>query len=224
MTDLHIVFTESGDDYGWTIESPQVPELIGGRSTSEELLADAPDIIDWATDRQVFDHIFAHEQHIVADPQGRQYLIRWQFTDDDHNSDARYETAGRLNFAVTSGLITPEEFGQHPALELTGERLYIAVVGTDTLGWIQDQLSDRENCCILAEHLGDGAVANLPFAPTGTLKTGIDVEKLGLTRDSTFDEMRDAVLAHEIESLKKTYIPQDTEIPRHITGFTGALS
>ena len=29
MADLHVVYTETGDDYGWTIESPQIPELIG---------------------------------------------------------------------------------------------------------------------------------------------------------------------------------------------------
>ena len=56
---------------------------------------------------RLFDRVAAHEQHLVEDPEGHQYLIRWQFNDAD-NYDARYETASRLNFAVTSGLITPK--------------------------------------------------------------------------------------------------------------------
>ena len=225
MADLHIVYTESGDDYGWTIASPQIPELIGGRATSDELVADTLEIIEWAMDEsQSFDRVAAHEQHLVEDPEGHQYLIRWQFNDAD-NYDARYETASRLNFAVTSGLITPEEWGQHRPLTFTGERLYVVVVGTDTLGWIQDQLSDSEDCCVLAEHLSDGAVAHLPFAQSGMLRNGVNIESLGLNRDSTFSEMLDAVLAREVESMRKTYLPREAvwEIPRHIAGATAAF-
>ena len=36
--------------YGWTIASPQIPELIGGRATSDELVADTSEIIEWAKD------------------------------------------------------------------------------------------------------------------------------------------------------------------------------
>ena len=226
MTDLHLIYTEAGDDFGWTIESPQIPELIGGRSTGEELVEDTPAIIDWAVDEDAsFDEIYAHEQHLIEDPQGRQYLIRWQFNDEG-NYDERYQTASRLNYAVTSGMVTPEEFGEHPALPLTGERLYIAVIGTDTLGWIQDQLSDRECCCVLAQHLEDGAVIHPPCAPSGVMQAGLPIEKLGLHRDSTFSEMLDAVLAREVESLWKTQLPSEAtrEIPSHIVGTKTALS
>lgn len=218
MTDLHIIYTEAGDEYGWTIESPQLPDLIGGRNTSEELLADTAEIIEWAMDDDAaYDPVYAHEQHLVYDPDGREYLIRWQFN-DEANYEARLETAGRLNHAVTAGLITPGEWGEHAPLSVTGERLYIAVVGTDRLGWVQDQLSDRDNACVLAEHLEDGAVVHLPFAQSGVLRAGLSIELLGLNRDSTFNDMLDAVLAREVDALGKTYLPKESKgIPRLLT-------
>ena len=116
---------------------------------------------------------------------------------------------------------------------MTGERLYVVVVGTDTLGWIQDQLSDSEDCCVLAEHLSDGAVAHLPFAQSGMLRNGVNIELLGLNRDSTFSEMLDAVLAREVESMRKTYLPRELfgkfpaisqELLQHFANFAVSLS
>jgi predicted RNase H-like HicB family nuclease len=217
MTDLHIVYTETGDSYGWTIESPQIPELIGGRDTVEELVADTDEIIEWAKDSGTeFDGLFVHEQHLVVDPAGREYLIRWQFNSDDY--DARYETAGRLNYAVLNGWGDDDEIAQQPVLP-TGERLFIAAVGADTLGWVEDQLSECGGCCVLAEHLGDGAVANVPFGVTGQLgPRGVNIKQLGLNRESTFREMADAVISHELDKLREVHLPPDAVrgIARHM--------
>lgn len=215
MTDLHIVYTEAGDEYGWTIESPQIPELIGGRSTIEELILDTPGIVEWAKDQdQTFERTFMHEQHLVADPDGGHYLIRFQVNHDD-DDESRYETASRLNFAIVNGLVLRDEYGPHPPLN-TGERLYVVAVGTDTLGWIRDQLDGRDQPCVLAEDTGDGAVVHLPFAPTGVLPGGLNTESLGLDRESTFTEMLNAVLAREVLSLT-TRLPRggSQPIPRH---------
>lgn len=217
MTDLHIVYTETGDNYGWTIESPQIPELIGGRNTAEELVADTSEIIEWAKDSGTeFDKQYVHEQHLVVDPAGREYLIRWQFNSDDY--DARYETVGRLNYAVLNGLADDDEIAQQPVLP-TGERLLIAAVGADTLGWVEDQLSERGGCCVLAEYLGDGAVVNVPFGVTGQLDTrGVNIKELGLNRESTFREMADAVTSHELNKLREFHLPPNATrgIPRHM--------
>jgi predicted RNase H-like HicB family nuclease len=105
---LHVVYTESGDDYGWTVESPQIPELIGGRNTAEELVADTAGIIAWAKDDAAdYDRLFVHEQHLVTDPSGRDYLIRW--ASDLEDSEARYETASRMNAGVRNGLMDDDE-------------------------------------------------------------------------------------------------------------------
>ncbi len=186
---------------------------------ADELVVDTEEIVEWAKDDGVeFDRVHMHEQHLVADSSGREYLIRWQLNAED--SDARYETAGRMNFAVHSGLMGDDEIARQPVLPTTGERLIIAVVGTDTLGWIEDQLSEREGCCLLVEHLGDGAVWNVPFGLAGLLglRRTMSTKELGLTRDSTFRQLTDAVISGEIEHLKKTHLPPHAvdAIPRHV--------
>ena len=221
MADLHLVYTDSGDAYGWTIESPQIPELIGGRDTSEELLADTADIVEFAIDQGAeFDRIYRHEQHLVVDPEGREYLIRWEF--DGNDADERYDTASRLNFAVGHGLMDESELEQQPTLPTTGERLMIAVVASDTLGWIEDQLSERSACCVLVQGLGNGALTNVPFGIEGFLGCRRSTKELGLTRSSTIQEMVDAVLAAEVEDLRTTHLPPDAsdEIPRHMPNLT----
>lgn len=217
MADLHVVYTETGDDYGWTIESPQIPELVGGRKNAEDLVRDTAEIIAWAKDDDVeYDPVFLHEQHLVTDPSGREYLIRWWF--DAEDSDARYETARRMNSAVHNGFMEADELAQQPVLPTTGERLLIAVVGTDTLGWIEDQLSQRDGCCVLVEHAGDGAVWSVPFGLDGLLgsQRARSTKELGLTRDSTFRDLKDAVVASELNNLRETHLPPDAVdcIPR----------
>lgn len=220
MSDLHIVYTETGEAHGWTIESPQLPDLIGGNNSITDLVAETGEIVQWAKHPDdVFDRTFGHEQHLVADPHDRQFLIRWQFDNGefDRDYDARRHTAERLNYAISNGLITGDELAPHPVLHTTGERLFIVVLATDTLGWMMDQLSERTDCCVLAQHLEDGAIINIPFRHR-LLPTAAPIEYVGLTRDSTFTEMVDAVLAREVSELRKTTIPAGatSDLPRHI--------
>lgn len=202
MADLHVIITETAGD-GWTIESPQLPGLIGGRNTTEELAADLGEIIEWAKEPgQSFDRLFVHEQHLVTDPDGNEFLIRFLAGGPEGDYEARHMTGMRLNHGVLNGMISDEGYVKHPPVSITGEQLYVCVRGSDTLGWMQDQLLEREGGCVLAELLDDaGAVINIPFGPAGTLPNGVDINKLGLTRDSTFDEMRAAVIDHELASL-----------------------
>lgn len=205
MADLHVIVTESGD-YGWTFETPQIPELIGGRDTTAEIIAELPAIVEWAKEPgETFDQVFAHEQHQVRDPEGNEYLIRFQFNGPDKDYEARHDTAGRINYAVLNGLVTEEERGQHPPVLTTGERLYVCVRDADTLGWIQDQLLEREVSCLLVQHSEDGALLHVPYGRTGQLQNGIDTDALGLNRDSTFAEMAEALFRREVESLRRTY-------------------
>lgn len=197
MSDLHVIYTESGDEYGWSIESPQIPELVGGRDTITELLADTASILDFAgASESAFDRVVTHEQHAVVDPDGDEYLLRWQISDSDTYAQ-RYETATHLNAAILDGHYDSAQKAMQPQLATT-ERLLIAVVPADTLGWAEDQLTDG-GCAVLNQHQGDGAIYAIPFGKLGL--GGVpkfDSDDLGLTRESTFAEMLDAVLSGEL--------------------------
>ncbi|MES5383903.1 hypothetical protein ABVN64_30360 [Mycolicibacterium conceptionense] len=205
MSDLHLIITETGG-YGWTVESPQLPELIGGRNTSTELAADLVEIVEWAKEPDVtFDRTFIHEQHVVGDPDGNEFVIRFLANGTTADYEARHLTGMRLNHAVLNGLLTADDYARHPTVATTGERLYVCARGEDTLGWVQDQLLEREVCCVLADLLGDdGAVINIPYGRTGVLPNGVNIEALGVTRESTFDELQAAVIGHEIDSIRRS--------------------
>ena len=198
MTDLHIIYSESGEDYGWSIETPQIPELVGGRNTIAELIADTPSIIEFASDPgQEFDRTVLHEQHLVIDPDGDEYLIRWAH---DSHEDERRNTAARLNHSVLNGL-HPEDKPKQPTLA-TGERLLIAVQRDDTVGWIQDQLGSHMACVLSQRDSGSDAIYSIPFGDNGLGGAKRwTLEDLGLTRDSTFSEMFDAVMSSEAKDL-----------------------
>ncbi len=205
MPDLHLIIT-AADGYGWTVESPQLPQLIGGRATAAELVDDLPGIIDWAKDPDTeYDQVFTHEQHVVTTPDGHDFLIRFLTSGDSTDYQARHITGMRLNYAIGNGLLTAEDYTKHPAVATTGERLYVCARGSDTLGWVQDQLLEREVCCVLAEQIDDdGAVINIPYGRDGVLANGIDIDDLGVTRDSTFDELQAAVIGYEIDSIRRS--------------------
>ncbi|MBF6358295.1 hypothetical protein IU449_27740 [Nocardia higoensis] len=211
-TDLHLIYTKAGEG-GWTIQSPQIPELIGGRKTAEDLLQDTPAIIEFAKDPdQHFDRMFAHEQHWIEDPAGDEYLIRWCISDEAGPVDERYQTAGRLNAAVHDGYESEEKARQPQSV--TGERLLLVVLPSDTLGWITDQLGPS-GCAVLCHHEGEGAIWSLPIGSTGMdRQQRWGFERLGLTPQSTFAEMLDAVMSSETTELTRIVEPASEPIAR----------
>ncbi|GHP18848.1 hypothetical protein RN2511_035840 [Rhodococcus sp. NKCM2511] len=219
-TDLHIVYSESGEDYGWTLESPQIPGLIGGRSSSSELLRDTDEIIRFAAPGESWEKTFLHEQHSVEDPDGNEYLIRWLVAvdgdlEDEDRAEGRQQVAGRLNAAAQAGFPESERAAQ-PVLP-TSERLLIAVLADDTLGFVEDQLGD--GCAVLSQYGGQDVLISIPFGTSGLgTSTGkFSLEELGLTRQSTFAEMYDSVLTHEAGRIDRSVHQESKAIERPVS-------
>ncbi|MFD4438098.1 hypothetical protein [Bacillus safensis] len=203
-SDLHIVYTDNGDEFGWSISSPQIPELVGGRSSLNDLLRDTDSILSFV-DMSAFENRYLHEQHVYLDPDGNEYLIRLM---DEHGNPERTTTASRLVTAVEWGY-EPELRARQPQL-VTTERLLIAVIGTDTIGWCFDQLGVGGGA-VIAEHRGDDAVYSIPIVDgklPGT--TTWELEELGLTRDDTVDALMDRVLTWEAKGLEVSVHRQPT--------------
>lgn len=208
MTDLHVIYGEAGPDYGWTIESPQIPELIGGRNTVAELIADTPRIIEFAKDPdQDFDQVVVHEQHLITDPDGDEYLIRWSHHDPDTYA-SREQTARHLNGLVTAGY-SADIKARQPRL-ITGERLLIAVEPDDLMGWILEQLNDGG--CAVVNHYADGAVWSVPLGKDAHLPGDRwTLERMGIDHSSTFADALDAVIAHESDAISKVETGPEVE-------------
>ncbi|HMS74138.1 hypothetical protein [Gordonia sp. (in: high G+C Gram-positive bacteria)] len=193
---LHLVYTDYGPDYAMSLRSPQIPGLVGGRRTATELLRDTDAILGFAgaTRRMHDPGVHVHEQHAMTDPNGNEYLIRWAVFRDD--SDSREATASRVAGSVADGY--PEDIRLRQPQLITGERLLIAVEPSDTVEWIADQFGPG-GCAVLCHAEGD-MVWSIPLAD-GALVGGNTLDRLGLSRGSTFTQMKDAVLSAEVADL-----------------------
>lgn len=200
---LHLVYTAPEEGYqGWMLSSPQVPTLAAGRNSLPELYAAANDLLEFA-EAPIRDQrapgVYVHQQHLVVDPSGNEYLIRWQFDEDvDIEDDPRYETASRLHASVLEGR-EAEDLDRSPQLA-TGERLLIVVLPSDRIDWIEEQLRDNESAT-LSMHRGDGALWSIPFGEELDLPGKRSAESLGLSPDDTFADLLDAVISSEANDL-----------------------
>lgn len=204
MTELHLIYTDNGPGYGWSIESPQIPELIGGRSKLDDLIRDTNLILEFA-DAPIKDAnaagVFRHEQIATEDPSGFEYLIRWLVNEEADGDDpmSRVSTAGRLLSSAREGY--PEYLRARQPELVTGERLLIAVMGTDTIGFILDQLKEGQGA-IIAQHRGEDAVYSVPIGISASLDGWTwELEDLGLTRDDSVEKVIDSVLDWEANKL-----------------------
>ncbi|MCZ9634858.1 hypothetical protein [Rhodococcus sp. BH5] len=194
MADLHIIYTSYGPDYGWSLSSPQIPDLIGGRKTLPELMADTDEILEFAgADPDAKRWI--HEQHHYIDPEGDEYLVR--ILDDD--SEDRLEAANRLVSGVLSG--NDADLKSRQPISVTTERILIAVVGSDTLGWVEEQLGPGAGATV-GIYGGDDVLYSVPVLDGKlTGHRSWPFEKLGLTSQSLVADMLDAVLGKEAQAL-----------------------
>ena len=76
------------------------------------------------------------------------------------------------------------------------------MVPTDTVGWVEDQL-DEGGSAVLNYDAGGGVVWSVPFkdASVALAVPSWPMEKLGLTRNSTFAQVLDAVVNTELEGI-----------------------
>lgn len=186
-----------------SVESPQVPELVGGRATVEDAIADLDEILALAgIDLSAYDRVFKHEQHPFVSPAGNEYLVRITLDDED---EVRETSAGRMVAAIEKGMEDSDEhLERHPVLA-TGERLFIAVIGSDTMGWCMDQL-DRGHGAVIEWNRDGDACWGLPLLPDdGRLNEAYSLEELGLSRNSTVSECLDRVTAREVDDMSRSY-------------------
>lgn len=179
--DCHIVVTDL-EDFGLSAESPQIPGLVGVWKDNDEFHADLPAIAQLAPDGSA--RLVLHEQKVQVAPNGDEYLVRYAV---DHRHELR-NTVGRVLLAIQEGRIT-EEAHQQPQLA-TGERLLVAALPSDKLGFIFDQMVPGYGLTVQCNpHEADMTWSI--FIRDGIEQDGflnVGLRDLGLSRDSTVQE------------------------------------
>lgn len=147
---LHLVVHDEGDEGVWMV-SPQVPGLVFGRPTFDELRAELDEVLEFAGAPDL-PRVLHRVTHAVA-PEGHGYQI--VIAQDEHKA-ARAETAALLLGAMQDDQQRRRMFDQETPRLATGEVMFIAVASADHLDWVTG---------VLEPHDAAMAVAPVPGTP-----------------------------------------------------------
>jgi hypothetical protein len=178
-----IVISPETDDEDWAFYSPQLPGLVGGRSSLLQLRADLPEILRFA-DAPLRTQIRVHLEE-VHDSAGVSYVIRQ--SQDMHRAE-RSATAHRLRAALT--MIEQREQLLASPQTRTGEILFIAAVPSDTLHDISMQFHPSGDAAVVVCNVADELLWSFHL----TNAKDLDVEArplgdLGLSGETTSAEV-----------------------------------
>jgi hypothetical protein len=186
--DYHVIVTHEGE-YGFTLESPQLPGFAFARPTMTEFRRDYRDALAFAG---VSGTVFAHRQQRFTSPEGVEYLIRQA---ENGDQDARMEVVTRLQ-----GLLAGEQrFELLTDAETTaGEVVFVAAAPADRMRAVADQLDGRGDRIILAAAVAENGLWTVRVASGDAAgpqwKT---LEERGLTLDTTVADVMKALSAGE---------------------------
>ena len=190
---LHLIATNE-DGHGWSLVSPQVPGLIYGRPTWEQLRKGMQDVLAFAAAPPLPWQI--HQQIRGTSLEGVEYQIR--VAEDDQ--DAERKTVGdRLQGALQdsqgrAGLLAPSKWSH------SDDVLFIVVLGTDRLGWVFDQVDVRDGKANLIGSEDSVLIWNTIVSIGDTLPDMATLDEVGLTLDSTVADMRIQIQMHNANS------------------------
>jgi hypothetical protein len=148
---IHLIVRASGDG-GVSARSPQCPGLSVGRPSAAELRADLNDILSFYFNATGPFDVAGHEEN-AWDIDGIEVVVRCA-------ADGQYRERTSVAERVLAAL---RDFRQRADLlsyppDRVGEHLFLAVVATDTIGWIASQLDDTGEPAVIAAAVGEGLI------------------------------------------------------------------
>jgi hypothetical protein len=179
---VHAMVTDEGE-YGYSMTSPQFPELAFGRSTEEEFTREYQDALRYAGLKS--GRVWGHFQVRGTTPQGVEFVIRRQ-TGDGHE-EARLQIANAINRLLSSETEATQLL-EDLEPSATGEFVFVACLADDTVGWLVDQLRPNDDAIAAALDVAGVMVAMTQVASGGHLDWPT-IDDLGWTRDTTLGEL-----------------------------------
>lgn len=139
---IHLIVRPT--DHGIFARSPQCPGLAFARDTIAEVKDDTQAVLSFYFGEPGPFVVLGHEENSF-DCSGEEVVVRCA-ADSDYRS--RTQVARQILVALRDEAQRAELLA-YPA-DRTGEHLFIAVVASDTLGWIAEQLDDSGDPAVIA--------------------------------------------------------------------------
>jgi hypothetical protein len=181
-----------------TVSSPQVPGLVGGSNSDEELNSDLPGLLRFAGVDTDGLSVRFHQEVVMPTPNGD---LVCRVTRDGHFNE-RCEVAERIRQALTVKAQRDDMFDV-PRTP-TGEVLYICTVPTDTIRWCAEQLHPAGEGATVAACVADEMVW-ATYISNGLDPGGHPLEYFGFSLDTTVSEMMRAQVV--VNRTRKILVP-----------------
>jgi hypothetical protein len=173
----HIIVTSEGE-YGWSMQSPQLPGFVFARPTHAELLRDYRKALQI---QGVTGRVIGHHQYRFATPEGDEYLIR---VADGEDAPERQLVMNQL-----LGVMTTEQrfdsFKENVGRLVTGEVAFVCVLANDTIGWLAEQMDPRGEVLNAALNVAGSMVLTTQLAAGRATEGWQSLEDMGWSLDTT---------------------------------------
>lgn len=184
MPDLiHAIATDESP-HGFSVTSPQLPGLVYGRPTQQELEADYQSALRYAGVSE--GKVQGHFQRRGVTVGGHEYQVRWA---QDEHIQARIEGVHRVLVALGNGA-DGDEMAAEQVADAAGVVTFVSCLASDTLGWLADQLDPRGDSLTAAVAVAEQFVYCVNIATGAVDAEGLpSLAELGWEYDMTFGEL-----------------------------------
>lgn len=181
------------DDSCWGVEFPHHPGVTGSRETSGEASRLAETLAQTLLDPEA-DTVEVSQIEFALDKDGNAY--RLIIARDDFDERATIATTAKRMIERDEPLYV------RPVTPIaTGERQVLAVLPTDTVGWILSFIRKGESALVF-NWSQNGVLQALEISNDQDID-GVGLNELGITEVSTFDEALRALMGHEVGRMSR---------------------
>ncbi|MDR6574373.1 hypothetical protein J2X60_003032 [Curtobacterium sp. 320] len=149
VDEVHAVLTEYGQ-FGWSVNSPQLPGLVAGAATMQEL---SDDLFDIAVAAGMDPHgsIFEYEQHVI-EVEDRVFAVRVKA---DYAAHERVEIASDVmeHIASDGGLRA------YTTEDDLGDTVIVVALPTDRISDVTSSLDDSQPATIAVQLPGEDSIS-----------------------------------------------------------------
>ena len=135
---IHAIMTRYAG--GFSVSSPQLPELVAGFDTDEELENELLNVLRFGGAPQEYQLVKHYQEY--SSNEGREWFVRTA-----HDSKLK-ERVSTLNSFVSLIRVTPDPLDR-ATKSTTGEATFVIALLDDTIGWLAEQMTEH-GCALTA--------------------------------------------------------------------------
>ena len=144
---IHAIMTRYSGGMGFSVSSPQLPELVAGFETDEELENELLSVLSFGGAPKEYTLVKHYQEY--SSNEGREWYVR---TAHDVKLKERVATLHAFSSLIR---LTPEPLDR-ATKSTTGEATFVIALLDDKFGWLSEQLSKHGSALTIVVRSGEG--------------------------------------------------------------------